>query len=386
MRSLKGEDRAAVAQATVAGVPLVLMMVADGHGGAAAAEKAHERTLPLIVAEAEALGDASAASLKKACNRAFRLLNADVLSSCGNAGSTLSVVAWNASSGELTVAHAGDSAAMLVHGESFEIITSEHRLSVSREERERVLAQGVQLGRAANSEGLPSGPIRAWPSGLAVCRTIGDADCPAASAEPDVRTIVLDLSSATGGAAVIVASDGVWDALSGEKVARYVRDCAAAAEAAERVVAKAYKVRPRDDVSAAAAWLGTPPWAVRSPAGSGGGLSGLIGGLRTRVRGSRTAASASCSSSASPSTSPSTSPRSSPGASPMGTPMGTPLPSLLDLSALDAVAEDFEGFHLGSPASQAPPPSSGPPSCGLSASCSGDERSPATRTAIRVAL
>ena len=401
MRSLKGEDRAQSTHVTVADVPLVLLMVADGHGGGAAAQRAHECVLSLIVDEAEALGDASAESLRTACSRAFRLLNADVLSTCGTAGATLTVVVWNASRGELTVAHAGDSSAMLVRDETIETITAEHRLSDSSEERDRVIAQGLKLARAANAEGLPSGPIRAWPGGLAVCRTIGDADCAAASAEPEVRTLTLDLSSASGGgAAVVVASDGVWDALSVDKVARYVRESGGAAEAAERVVAKAYKARPRDDVSAAAAWLGSPPWAVHSPSGGGGGgIGGLIGGLRTRVR--KISSSAIPSFSGSPSSSPASSPSSSPVSSPMAsrlTPLGTPMPSALDLSAFNDLAllpvreeADAGGSHdsgrSGSSSWLAPLPSSGSPSSIL-AECSGGERqlSPARRTATRVAL
>ena len=45
------------------------------------------------------------------------------------------------------------------------------------------------------------------------------------------------------------------------KVARYVRECATAEEAAGRVVSEAFKARGlRDDITAAVAWLGTPPW------------------------------------------------------------------------------------------------------------------------------
>ena len=44
-------------------------------------------------------------------------------------------------------------------------------------------------------------------------------------------------------------------------MAGYVRGCATAEEAAERVVSEAYKARGlRDDITAAVGWLGTPPW------------------------------------------------------------------------------------------------------------------------------
>ena len=40
-----------------------------------------------------------------------------------------------------------------------------------------------------------------------------------------------------------------------------MRECATAEEAAGRVVSEAFKARGlRDDITAAVAWLGTPPW------------------------------------------------------------------------------------------------------------------------------
>ena len=112
------------------------------------------------------------------------------------------------------------------------------------------------------------GPLRCWPGGLAVCRAIGDRDCGAAIwAVPAVHTVTFD-TTASGGGALIICSDGVWDALTQDQVAKYVRDCATAAEAAARVVDKATKARGlRDDITAAVAWLGTPPWLNKPNAG-----------------------------------------------------------------------------------------------------------------------
>ena len=112
------------------------------------------------------------------------------------------------------------------------------------------------------------GPLRCWPGGLAVCRAIGDRDCGAAIwAVPAVRTVTFD-TTASGGGALIICSDGVWDALTQDQVAKYMRDCATAAEAAGRVVDKATKARGlRDDITAAVAWLGTPLWLNKPNAG-----------------------------------------------------------------------------------------------------------------------
>ena len=54
------------------------------------------------------------------------------------------------------------------------------------------------------------------------------------------------------------------------KVAGYVRECATAEEAAERVVSEAFKARGlRDDITAAVGWLGTPPWVAERKAKRG---------------------------------------------------------------------------------------------------------------------
>ena len=110
------------------------------------------------------------------------------------------------------------------------------------------------------------GPLRCYPGGLAVCRAIGDADVGAAiSSVPSVLTVTCDI--AASGSALIICSDGVWDALTHDQVAKCTRQCASPAEAAKRVVDRATKARGlRDDITAAVAWLGTPPWVkIKSP-------------------------------------------------------------------------------------------------------------------------
>lgn len=62
-------------------------------------------------------------------------------------------------------------------------LTKSHRIATSRVEKERLESEGVRLAALSkdlsgpapeNEDGL--GPIRAWPGGLAVSRSIGDAD------------------------------------------------------------------------------------------------------------------------------------------------------------------------------------------------------------------
>lgn len=255
-RRMKGEDRTDKRRTTIGGEQVLLLMVADGHGGAAAAEVCQEVALSYVVAEAG--GDASAESLRSACASAFLATHSDCLAATGTAGATLTIVVVNETRAELTVANAGDSAALLVEADGATLLTAEHRLADSEDERERVRKAGAVVAQAASPEGMPVGPLRAWPGGLAVCRSVGDADCPSASPIPALRTVPVDMDA---GAAVAICSDGVWDAATHGNVARHVRCSRTAAEAADRVVDKAVRARGlRDDTSAVVAWLGVPAW------------------------------------------------------------------------------------------------------------------------------
>eukprot|EP00965_Chrysotila_dentata_P036362 1211154-Pleurochrysis_carterae.AAC.4 len=83
---------------------------------------------------------------------------------------------------ELVVANVGDSAAICYSpGESkHEQLSADHRLENNAEERARVRAAGSKLGQALDANGRPSGPVRVWPGGVCMARSIGDADAGAA--------------------------------------------------------------------------------------------------------------------------------------------------------------------------------------------------------------
>ena len=183
----------------ICGETVQLLLVADGHGGEEVAELCAQHAFDYLVKEATDTGDGSAASLEKALIGTFERLHtsARALSqeagtqgvenvaspfwhgpassphgSKGRAapthsrfripgatypaGATLTIAAWNASRGEVTIANVGDSAGLLVEAAGSRLLTEEHRLSDSAAERERVLASGSQLGRAMSSvTGLP---------------------------------------------------------------------------------------------------------------------------------------------------------------------------------------------------------------------------------------
>eukprot|EP00966_Prymnesium_polylepis_P106396 2464205-Prymnesium_polylepis.1 len=171
--SLKGEDRHSLKSVTLGGHRVQLALVADGHGGAQTADFVNGNVLQYIV---DAAVDGSAASLQAACEVAFARANDEVTNNLKlNAGCTLTVVAYNATAGELSCANVGDSLALLVHEEDYLWLTTDHRIENNADERQRIAAAGGKLERAADAEGNASGALRAWPGGVAVARTIGDA-------------------------------------------------------------------------------------------------------------------------------------------------------------------------------------------------------------------
>lgn len=288
--------------ALVGGETVCLLAVADGHGGPEAAQLCEDTLLQTIVKEA---GAADAASLQAACSRAFATVHAAVCErESADAGACVTVVAINEGRGEVTCAHVGDSSALLVEESGHRPLTAEHRLSNSPEEQARVVACGARLAKARSDDGyFGVGPIRAWPGGLAVCRTVGDADCAYVDPTPVVCTLAFERP---GGAKVIACSDGVWDALSEERVAKHVRAAATPADAAAKVVRAAIRARGlRDDTTSVVAWAGEPSWGSRrrSPKprrGSSRHLASLLSSSLASSSSSSTAAAASASASSVP--------------------------------------------------------------------------------------
>ena len=70
--------------------------------------------------------------------------------------------------------------------------------------------EGARIERARTAKGQEVGPRRAWPGGLAVARTLGDSDAGSyVLPQPALQAVTLPI----GGAAVVICSDGVWDAV-----------------------------------------------------------------------------------------------------------------------------------------------------------------------------
>ena len=72
-------------------------------------------------------------------------------------------------------------------------LSTTHRLDDSEVERKRVELAGREVAQST-VEGMQVGPLRVWPGGLAMARTLGDSDAgDAVSPVPDVWQVRLAL-------------------------------------------------------------------------------------------------------------------------------------------------------------------------------------------------
>ena len=149
--------------------------------------------------------------LYAAAHKAFKTAHTTVQGMRVTAGATLTVVVLNATRREITTANVGDSNAILVTGKDGCVpLNEDHRIDTNEKERERLQALGAKIAHATGKSGQPVGPLRLWPGGVAMGRSIGDADVGIyIDATPAVSTIPLP----DGTGEIIVCSDGVWDAM-----------------------------------------------------------------------------------------------------------------------------------------------------------------------------
>ncbi|KAJ9548843.1 hypothetical protein OSB04_021386 [Centaurea solstitialis] len=147
----------------------------------------------------------------------------------------------------VTVASVGDSRCILdTQGGAVSVLTVDHRLEENQEERERVTASGGEVGRLSIFGGAEIGPLRCWPGGLCLSRSIGDMDVGEFIVPiPYVKQVKLS----NAGGRLIIASDGIWDAVSSEMAAKSCRGLPAEL-AARQVVKEALRPKGlRDDTT-----------------------------------------------------------------------------------------------------------------------------------------
>lgn len=216
----------------------------DGHNGSAAAIFSRDHLLNYVLnAMPRGLGrDEWLHALPRALVAGFVKTDKEFQSKGKTSGTTATFViidGWT-----VTVASVGDSRCILdAQGGGVSILTVDHRLEENAEERERVTASGGEVGRLSIFGGTEIGPLRCWPGGLCLSRSIGDMDVGEFIVPiPYVKQVKL---SSTGGR-LVIASDGIWDALSSELAAKSCRGLPAEL-AARQVVKEALRTRGLKD-------------------------------------------------------------------------------------------------------------------------------------------
>ncbi|XAR61869.1 Phosphoprotein phosphatase [Bertholletia excelsa] len=219
----------------------------DGHNGSAAAIYSKENLLNNVLAAIppDLNRDEWVAALPRALVAGFVKTDKDFQERAQTSGTTVTFViieGW-----VITVASVGDSRCILesAEGEIY-YLSADHRLEFNIEEIERITASGGEVGRLNTGGGTEVGPLRCWPGGLCLSRSIGDMDVGEYIVPvPYVKQVKLS----TAGGRLVISSDGVWDALSAEMAFDCCRGMPADA-AASQIVKEALQVKGlRDDTT-----------------------------------------------------------------------------------------------------------------------------------------
>ncbi|XBI71602.1 hypothetical protein VPH35_065780 [Triticum aestivum] len=154
-----------------------MFVIVDGHNGPAAAVYTREN-LPNNVLAAippNLTSEECTAALPRALVASFVKTDKDFQTKAARSGITVTYViidGW-----VVTVASVGDSRCILESAEgSVYFLSADHRLDANEEEVERVTASGGEVGRINVARGAGIGPLRCWPGGLCLSRSIGDTD------------------------------------------------------------------------------------------------------------------------------------------------------------------------------------------------------------------
>ncbi|CAL0322450.1 unnamed protein product [Lupinus luteus] len=186
----------------------------DGHNGSAAAIYTKENLLDNVLSAIppDLNRDEWVAALPRALVAGFVKTDKDLQQKAQKSGTTVTFVivdGW-----VVTVASVGDSRCVLESSEGgIYYLSADHRLETNEEERVRIRSSGGEVGRLNTGGGAEVGPLRCWPGGLCLSRSIGDMDIGEFIVPvPYVKQVKLS----TGGGRLVICSDGVWDALSAE--------------------------------------------------------------------------------------------------------------------------------------------------------------------------
>ncbi|XP_062099362.1 probable protein phosphatase 2C 12 isoform X1 [Humulus lupulus] len=219
----------------------------DGHNGSAAAIYSKENLLNNVLnaIPLDLNRDEWIAALPRALVAGFVKTDKDFQERAQMSGTTVTFViieGW-----VVTVASVGDSRCILEAAEGgIYYLSADHRLDCNEEERSRITASGGEVGRLNTGGGAEIGPLRCWPGGLCLSRSIGDRDVGEYIVPvPYVKQVKLS----TSGGRLIISSDGVWDALSAEAALECCRSMSADSAATQIVKESLHAKGLRDDTT-----------------------------------------------------------------------------------------------------------------------------------------
>ncbi|GAB4835769.1 hypothetical protein Ancab_000679 [Ancistrocladus abbreviatus] len=228
----------------VPGIPSTSFSIFDGHNGISAAIFAKENLLGNVLSAIPQgfSREEWLQALPRALVAGFVKTDIEFQQKGETSGTTATFVVidgWT-----VTVASVGDSRCILdTQGGVVSLLTVDHRLEENAEERERVTASGGEVGRLNVFGGNEVGPLRCWPGGLCLSRSIGDTDVGEFIVPiPHVKQVKFS----NAGGRLIIASDGIWDALSSDMAAKTCRGLPADL-AAKLVVKEALRSRGLKD-------------------------------------------------------------------------------------------------------------------------------------------
>ena len=187
---------------------------------------------------------------------------------------------------DVVAANAGDSGSLLVHFKAPIVgqpsrsprLTAEIRKSIDEDaatapdmpdfrrltrdhnpddpfEARRLVDAGARLGRMRQG-GEEVGPMRTYPGGLAVSRAIGDLNAPAVICRPECTRVPVP----PAGGRLVLASDGLWNALGDAEVATVAHEAESAAEAAAALMRAVMQRRgAHDDITIVVVDVPPPP-------------------------------------------------------------------------------------------------------------------------------
>ncbi|GBG25740.1 Protein phosphatase 2C [Hondaea fermentalgiana] len=221
--------------------------VFDGHGGPDAAQLASQKFCRTLVETLQRADKADADAengtgweqrvLPQALIDTFELLDTECTKEFKTSGTTATVMVVTRSPriqsdgwALATIANVGDSHAHAEIAGSIVQLSADHRLDNNEAERERVTREGGEIARCSGvvDDDKADDPLRLWPGGLMMSRTIGDPDAKQALATPEITNLLVRLLDADEESPVpiraLLASDGLWDAVTPKQAFSIVRN------------------------------------------------------------------------------------------------------------------------------------------------------------------